>query len=118
MNLFVKFKASLELREAIKKANNAHAATGERFFVMPTSDGKLIVMDRKNFRLLKHKNYVDRKVFINDLMLDSFYFTPCRGGRLMMTEELRKKKVKQFFEWKNLFIKMKKAQKKMKKAQK
>lgn len=112
MNPFRKFKAMLQLREAIKKADNAHAATGERFFVMPTTDGKLLVMDRRNFRRLKFKNYVNRNVVINNLLTESFYFTPCRGERLPMAEELRKKKVKQFFEWKELFIKKQKAQKK------
>lgn len=117
MNLFRKFKAMLQLREAIKKADNAHAATGERFFVMPTTDGKLLVMDRRNFRKLKFKNYVKRNVVINNLLTESFYFTPCRGERLPMAEDLRKKKVKQFFEWKELFIKKQKAQKKAEQTQ-
>ena len=118
MNLFLKFRAALQLREAVKRANNAHAATGERFFVMPTTDGKLLVMDRKNFRRLKFKNYVSRKVVVNNLLTESFYFTPCRGERLPMSEELRKKKVQQFFEWKELFHKMKKAQRKQNRLQK
>lgn len=110
MNPFRKFKAALELREAIKKANNAHANTGERFFVMPYIDGRLVVMDRKNFRKLRFKGYINRGVYVNDLLLDSFYFTPCRSGNMPMSESLRKNKVKRFFEWKELLLKKKKAQ--------
>lgn len=110
MNPFRKFKAALELREAIKKANNAHDATGERFFVMPNADGRLVVMDRKNFRKLRFKRYINRGVYVSDLILESFYFTPCREGRLPLSENLRKAKVKSFFEWKELLFKKERAQ--------
>ena len=37
MNVFQKLKASLRLREAVKKAKDAHSQTGERYYVMPLS---------------------------------------------------------------------------------
>ena len=48
MNIFKKIKASLRLREAVRKADKAHSENGQRYYVMPTSgtSGQLVIMDR------------------------------------------------------------------------
>lgn len=103
MNVFRKLSAYLQLREAMLKADKEHQKSGARYYVLPmqTTDGKpkLIIMDRKNFRLLKRKHYISRNVKMNDLMAESFYFTPGSNEKETLTEEVRKQKRNQFFEW-------------------
>lgn len=82
MNPFKKIKAYLVYREAVTKANEAHQKTGERYYVMPTADKKktLIVMDRRNFRKLKQKAYINRQANIRHLENHCFYCTPYKNG--------------------------------------
>jgi len=101
MNVFQKLKASLRLREAVKKAEDAHCKTGERYYVMPLSGskGKLIIMDRFNFRKLKQKGYITRKAYVADLERESFYFTPYRNGSCAISPEVANQKRNQYFSW-------------------
>ena len=102
MNIFQRFKASLRLREAIRMADKAHLSTGNRFYVLPRngSNGKeLIVMDRKNFRKLKLKHYINGEVRVFDLVRECFYCTPYANGNQFLSEADRKKKVRQYFAW-------------------
>jgi len=111
MNIFIKFKAYLQLREAVKKADEAHEEDGERYYVLPTNDGKLIVMDRKNFRILKKKHYINRNSNIRDLVEECFYCTPYRDGSMFLTEKAIEMKRQQFYSWKEAYRKMNKARK-------
>jgi glutaredoxin-related protein len=111
MNIFIKFKAFLQLREAVKKADKAHEEDGERYYVLPTNDGKLIVMDRKNFRILKKKHYINRNSNIRDLVEECFYCTPYRDGSMFLTEKAIEMKRQQFYSWKEAYRKMNKARK-------
>lgn len=101
MNIFQKIKASLRLREAVRKADEAHQQTGERYYVMPASaDGcKLIIMDRFNFRKLKQKGYITQKVHISDLERECFYFTAYRNGSCVILPEVEKIKRQQYYRW-------------------
>ena len=99
MNFFRKIKASLTLRQAINKADNAHAANGQRYYVMPQGKRKLIIMDRKAFRYLKHKRYITYKAFVSDLEKECFYCTPYANGDKQLTKEDLLAKRKQFFDW-------------------
>jgi hypothetical protein len=101
MNIFSKFKATLRLRKAIQLADAAHARDGHRYYVMPSfnSGGKLLVMDRKNFRQLKLKHYISTKAHVSDLVSESFYFTPYADGNQYLAEADRKKKANQYFAW-------------------
>lgn len=114
MNIFRKIKATLLLREAVQKANDAYQKTGHRYYVMPTfnGDGKLVVIDRQNFRKLKHKGYVSVRASTRDLINESFYFTPYANGNGYLSEPDRKRKVKQFFSWYEADIKARKERKK------
>lgn len=101
MNIFQKIKASLRLREAARKADEAHRETGERYYVMPLSGskGKLIIMDRFNFRKLKQKGYITHKAFVHDLERECFYFTPYSNGSCAISSEVEKIKRQQYYRW-------------------
>lgn len=100
MNIFHKFYASMKLREAIRKAEEAHSRFGQRFYVMPTfnGSGKLVIMDRSNFRRLKQKRYISDRAHVADLHAECFYCTSDRAGNCL-SEEDRRHKVLQYFYW-------------------
>lgn len=101
MNLFQKLKAALRLRVAAKKADEAHRHTGERYYVMPLtgSKGKLIIMDRPNFRKLKQKGYITHNAHVADLEKECFYFTPYRNGTGGIAPEVENLKRQQYYRW-------------------
>ena len=102
MNIFQHFFAYLRLREAVRKADKAHSKTGERYYVMPSFGSRqLLVMDRKNFRLLKQKHYIKLQAMVSNLVVESFYFTPYRNGSGWLNESDRRHKVRQYFAWYN-----------------
>lgn len=91
MNIFRKFVARLRFREAVKRADAAHAKNGQRYYILPTKGGGLVIMDRKNFRLLRSKRYIFRGAKVPDLVVKSLYFTPYRNGNGGMNEAARQK---------------------------
>lgn len=101
MNVFKKLKAYLRYREAVRKANEAHERTGERYYVMPASSTKksLLVMDRFNFRRLKHKGYITNKAFVADLERECFYATPYRNGSAEFSTLVIEFKKRQYYAW-------------------
>jgi hypothetical protein len=86
-------------REAIRKADRAHSKDGNRYYVMPSAEGKLLIMDRDNFRILKHKHYISRKATVQDLLNECFYFTPYRNGDCAITRDILDIKRKQYLSW-------------------
>lgn len=99
MYFFKKLKDYLRLRAAINMADEAHRQTGNRNFVLPTMDGRLIVFDRKNFRVMKHKKYIGKDVTMLDVFRECFYFTPNKAeGFAMSPEELEAKK-EVYYSW-------------------
>lgn len=99
MNIFQQFFAYLRLHEAVRKADEAHRLSGQRYYVLPGSDRSLVVMDRQNFRILKRKGYISPKAFTRDAALESFYFTPFADGSGPLSEADRRHKVMQYFSW-------------------
>lgn len=101
MNFFKKTQMSLRLYMAIRKADKAHRKTGERYYVIPMtgSHGRLVVLDRKNFRLLKAKRYMNRHQYVGDLEEGCFYCTPYRDGSRQLSDEFIAHKRRQFFAW-------------------
>lgn len=80
MNPFTKLKAYLRLREAIKKADAAHAANGQRFYVIPAQDRQLVVIDKQNMKRLRQKHYLHPNFTTHDLIRTCFYHTPYSNG--------------------------------------
>ena len=107
---WAKFKASLRLREAVRKADKAHSENGHRYYVMPTSStsGQLVIMDRNNFRKLKQKGYINRNTFVNNLKQECFYCTPYRNGAGELSAEAVALKKRQYFSWLEAIAKSKK----------
>jgi len=108
MKLFRRFKAYLALREAIRKADNWHANGGGRIYVLGAADGTLVVTDKKNYRGLKRKGYIDRNATTQDALNECFYFTPFRNGSGYMTEYQRQYKRAQYLSWVDAIHEMKK----------
>jgi len=111
MKFIRRLKAALMLREAIRKADDAHAAGGGRFYVLGTTDGKLIVTDKKNFRGLKRKGYIDRNATTQDALNECFYFTPFKDGSGYITPEILAIKRKQYLSWCDAIHELKKKKK-------
>lgn len=89
MNNIKRFFVALRLFEAVRQADKKHRETGERYYVMPNgNNGKLIIMDRFNFRKLKQKGYVSSNTFVRDLQRECFYCTPYRNGQGKLTAEV------------------------------
>jgi len=99
MNIFKKIKASLTFHEAVRKAEKAHADDGNRYYVMPSAEGKLLIMDRENFRILKHKHYIDSKAKVKDLVNECFYHTPYSNGKGEIDPFALEFKRQQFLAW-------------------
>ena len=105
MNIFRKIRASLRLREAVRQADEKHKETGERYYVMPAGGkkGQLIIMDRKNFRKLKQKGYINHNTFVGDLERECFYCTTYGNGSAMLPSAVIALKRKQYFSWLDSF---------------
>lgn len=101
MNIFKMIKAKLVYSLAVQKANDAHEETGERYYVMPSTDGKLVVVDRRNFRLLKRKHYINQNANIGTMHKECFYCTPYRNGSGEMPDEVRVLKKAAYMDWVN-----------------
>ena len=80
MNIFKKFRAYLRFREAVRQADAAHKKSHQRFYVLPDNRGNLIIMDRRNFRLMRRKRYISRAASVPELSFKSIYFTPNAKG--------------------------------------
>lgn len=101
MNLVKKIKAYLCYREAVKKAEQAHKKTGERYYVIPASDETktLLIVDRKNFRILKRKGYIPQRANVLDLERECFYATQHRNGSSKLSKQYVEMKKKQYYYW-------------------
>lgn len=101
LNIFQRLRASLRLREAIRKADKAHQLTGSRYYVMPTTgkSGQLIILDRFNFRRLKLKGYINRNTFVKDLENECFYCTPYGNKSKRLSPEVINFKRLRYFSW-------------------
>lgn len=77
--MFILWRAGLRLSVAARKADKAHAATGDRYYVMPDPNDCLVVLRRRGMRLLRRRGVFEKRVRMVDLQKESFYFTPDRG---------------------------------------
>ena len=81
MNIFKKFKLFLTFREAVKMANQAYKDCNQRFYIVTTPDNRLVIMNRRQFRILRRKDYIAKDERITDLAYKSIYHTPDGSGR-------------------------------------
>ena len=97
-NAWNDFKDYLRYRKAVQMADDAHAKDQDRYYVMPSMDGKLLVMDRKNFRILKKKGYIAKNATIQNAIDECFYFTP-RLNDVGMVEPVIKERYEEYKKW-------------------
>lgn len=106
MNIFRKFKAFLMLYEAVQQADSARVQYGRRFYVMPTQDGKLVVMDKYDLRRMKVKHLIDKNCNVETLLQESFYFTPLASGLGEIDPQDRKNRERAYYRWYDLTYKL------------
>lgn len=93
MNIFKKIKAEIVYSLAVRKADNAHGENGERYYVMPSEDGRLVVV------VLKRKNYIPKDASVADMQRECFYCTPYRNGKGEMPADIIALKHSAFLDW-------------------
>ena len=100
MNIFKHLLATLRLNFAISKADTALSETGERHYVMPQHGSRrLVVVDRRNFRILRRKGYINPKATVTDMISECFYHTPYRDGSGILPPDMAAKKRKAYLSW-------------------
>lgn len=98
MNIFKKIKAEIVYSLAVRKADNAHSENGERYYVMPSEDGRLVVVDRRNFRILKRKTtYLKMRPL--PICKGVFLLHPYRNGEGEMPADIIALKHSAFLDW-------------------
>lgn len=102
MNIFKKLKYYIMYRRAVIMANDAYSETRNRYYVIPTPEGKLMVVDRTNFRLLKRKHYFNPNATLNHLAAECFYHTPHADGTRAMSPKEAKARRTLYWQWANL----------------
>lgn len=109
MNIFQRLKATLRYDEAVRKADEAHEKTGNRYYVMPVygSKGKLIITDRRNFRIMKKKGYINKDARVFHLEKECFYCTPYRNGSGKLMPEDAEIRRQSYMRWYSDSIKKK-----------
>jgi len=120
MNKLQSFKAYLLYRQAVIRANAAHRKDGHRYFVLPNIDTKilLIVTDRKNFRGLRLKGYIDPNMKMEQVFEKCFYYTAQADGKgKNITEEETKVKQIAFQMWYDARLKKLPAERKARRLQ-
>lgn len=98
MNPYYELKDYLRYFKAVQMADDAYAHDQDRYYVMPSMDNKLIVMDRKNFRNLKRKGYIAKNATMQNAIDECFYYTP-RIGSEGIPEPMRKQKYGEYKNW-------------------
>lgn len=81
------YLALIRYSYAVSLADRAHERQGHRFFVVPNEYGRLIVIDRKNFRAYKRHGQIVRHASIDDLKRDCIYCTATGGGNEYLSAE-------------------------------
>lgn len=100
-NVFRHFRDYLKLRGAILIADEQHAKDGDSYYVVPSTDGTLLIMDRKNFKKLKQKGYIAKGESLGNLRRTAFYYTPYADGSDAMTKEIRRERAELYYMWCN-----------------
>ena len=101
MNIFKKFYLYLHYWTAVNIAEKNHRKFRRRFFVLPGTNGDLLVSDRKNFRGLRRKKWVKNADHLNILQVveKSFYYTAYADGTGHITGTEQKAKLHDYYNW-------------------
>ena len=95
--IFKRIKYEIMYRQATTKADYASKKNnGEIFYVLPTQNGNLMIMNRSLFETFKRTKLVDNDMKVRDLFRDCVYHTNCKSKKSKVS---RKHK---FLRWKGL----------------
>lgn len=114
MKFLRELKSKMQFDKAVEQADKEYSKSRNRQYVVPDKDGKLIVMDRKNFRLLKRKSYMPAGMNTPTLMNASYYHTQDRGGNSPMSPEQVQKNKDSYVLWREQLYRARKREKKQK----
>lgn len=98
MKIVIKLKAKIAFIKAVRLAEDSHAKDGDRYYILPSGDGKLVVVDKMNFKRLRRKHYIGKNYTPSRLVDECFYYTANyhEGG---MCDETRRKMMKSYVKW-------------------
>ena len=100
MNIFVKFKAYLRFKEAMRQADEKLVKTGQRHYVLYGKFCDLVVTDRVNFRRLRMKHYItNRRAKMADVAEECLYHTPYASGNGAMDAEKLVRRWEEYYIW-------------------
>lgn len=91
--------ATILLDYAVYRAEKAHKITGDRYFVIPDSGRKLIILNRREFRHSRRAHLIDNTKRIADLMKTSFYFTATKDEKTILRPVDIQAKREMFYKW-------------------
>lgn len=99
MNIITYLRTILRLKYAIDRADEAHQKTGDRYYVLPGPNDKLIILNRRQFRSLKKQGRISHRARILDLQKECFYCTPYQNGVGALSPHIRQLKRKMYLEY-------------------
>lgn len=90
---FKRINSYIKYEKAVRMADESFAMTGERSYIIKgvgkTGKHQLLIVDRKNFRILKRKGYINHSYRIADVERNCFYCTPYLTGQGTMSEDAK-----------------------------
>lgn len=100
MNIFVKFKAYLRFKEAMRQADEKLVTTGRRHYVLYGKFCDLVVTDRVNFRRLRMKHYItNTSAKMADVAKECLYHTSYANGNGAMDEDKLAMRWDEYYAW-------------------
>lgn len=86
--VFFLAKVKLRLKMAIRMAEYKHYISNKKYYVLPSIDGGLMVIDRSRIKLKKKQGLIPNSYQALELQEKAFYYTPnVRGGTGASYEE-------------------------------
>lgn len=99
-NFFKRIQCEIIYRKAVDMANRAAQKNQEVYFVLPMSSGKLIVVNKEQYKYFREKKLTPKDAKVRDLFKDSVYHTLCKSEK-----GKRQKKLK-YLRWKGVLTDM------------
>lgn len=78
---FVLLKADIQLKYAIKEAEEKYKKGNVRYYVIPNFNHKLITCSRAEIRRYRTEGYFDHSAKMDNFKDECFYYTPYANGQ-------------------------------------
>lgn len=93
-------RSFIQLQSAIIKADRYHQLNGQRHYVMPFPDGKLVIFSKDSFKDWKRKGYLQKLSSVGSMERQCFYHTAYQNGNGAMDEDTILLREAVFYAWK------------------